>query len=1031
MSFKWKTILGIAVIEVVFLSFLVWQAASSIKDLGETDIEKRATDTVSLASTVLRDSLIAYDLATIKEQIDQIAALDGVTYVQLNGHGKNLAAAFGDDVNVAGPDSHISEVTDGVFDVVHPLRVAGQKLGTLKIGFSVQELYSLTAQLQTRLYAIAITELVLVAFCSWWLAGYLTKRILLLREASEKLQAGQSVSAIPSDGADEISETIAAFNRMSSALYEREQALKIVNEKLSESNAKLLEQENEILSLFNSAPDSIAVLAPQGTVLFANRQLLELLGTDDLSLVGGRLPDFITSSEDAYLTRILNGIEPKVRGHSCRLVNCFGREYYAEINASVFHSGNSNRTILIIRDKTHEQKLQNQANLQERLKANLVDSSLDAIVTISGDENVIDFSQSAESLFGWKKHEILGKNMADFLIPEDLKSAHEKGMKHFLDTGEGPLIGKRVETQACRKGGSSFPVELALTAIWVDGEVFVTAAIRDISERKQREEELVKAKSEAEEASKAKSRFLSFMSHEIRSPMNAVLGSLALIQERGKLQESEQYYLDLARESGDSLLKVVNEVLDFSKIEAGRVQFNKSPCVLSELIEGVQSSILAKGAKPKVGMFFELAEDIPRVVVLDRDHLRQVLTILLDNAYKFTDQGEVRVIGEAVYRDDGSDDCGVRVMVRDTGHGIPPEMVETVFSEFEQTDAIRDSGFGGTGLGLAIAKRLVAGMGGTIGVKSQVGVGSTFIVEIPFELPSEEQTQQAASRLEATNSLTPDNVLHPGTAQAQRRILLVDDVEANLVIGSELLKNRGYIVDLASNGAEAVESAQTTEYSVILMDMRMPILNGLEATQKIRSSDGKNSATPIIALTANAEKSEIERCLKGGMNGFVSKPFDIERLHQTILDCLGEPAEGEVKMNRTDESDQELELLSETVLAQLTKDTSAESLPMMISVFVNEIKKRTEGIENAHVIQDEIEIREQAHALKSCSGTFGGLRLQAAAQHLEELASRSNACASPDAVAQVLKVAEKTLVAYSEYRENLQAASDSSDPTVH
>ena len=1031
MSFKWKTILGIAVIEIVFLSFLVWQAARSIKDLGETDIEKRATDTVSLASTVLRDSLIAYDLATIKEQIHQIAALDGVTYVELRGHGRTLAAAFEDSASQSGPDAHISEVTDGVYDIVHPLYVAGQELGTLKIGFSVKELYSLTAQLQARLYAIAIAELVLVALCSWWLARYLTNRILLLREASEKLQAGQSVSAIPADGEDEISETIAAFNRMSASLFEREQTLKIVNEKLSDSNARLIEQEKEILSLFNSAPDSIAVLAPQGTVLFANRQLLRLLGTGDISLEGNRLPEFIASPEDAYLTRILNGIEPEVRGHRCRLVNCSGQEYHAEINASVFHSGDSNRTILIIRDKTHEQKLQNQANLQERLKANLVDASLDAIVTISGDGNVIDFSQSAESLFGWKKHEILGQNMAEFLIPQDLKSAHEKGMAHFLDTGEGPLIGKRVETRASRKGGRTFPVELALTAIWVDGEVFVTAAIRDITERKQREEELVNAKSDAEEASKAKSRFLSFMSHEIRSPMNAVLGSLALIQERGKLQEAEQYYLDLARESGDSLLQVVNEVLDFSKIEAGRIQFIKSPCVLSSLIEGVQSSILAKGTKSNVGMFCELAEEIPRVIVVDRDHLRQVLTILLDNAYKFTDQGEVRVIAEAVCHDGEGDERSLRIMVCDTGPGIPPELVDTVFSEFEQTDAIRDSGFGGTGLGLAIAKRLIAGMGGTIGVKSQVDVGSTFIVEIPIELPSEEQAQQVASGTESVNSLEPDNAAHSAVAQAQRLILLVDDVEANLIIGSELLKNRGYIVDVASNGAEAVESARTTEYAAILMDMRMPVLNGLEATQKIRSSSGKNADTPIIALTANAEKSEIERCRKGGMNGFVSKPFDIERLHRTIQDCLGGAGKGEMKMNRTDESEQELEVLSETVLTQLTKDTSAESLPMMISVFINEIKKRTEGIEAAAINLDEMEIREQAHALKSCSGTFGGLRLQVAAQQLEDLASKSSACANPDAVAEALKVAEKTLVAYSEYRENLQASSDSPDPTVH
>lgn len=1031
MSFKWKTILGIAAIEIVFLSFLVWQAARYIQDLGEADIEKRASDTVSLASTVLRDSLIAYDLATIEEQINQIAALDGVTYVELDGHGKRLAASYEDNAVVSGPDTRIEAVSDGVYDVVYPLQVAGQDLGTLRIGFSVRDLYALTARMQTRLYAIAAAELLLVALCSWLLARYLTKRILFLREASQKLHAGQPVPVIPTEGEDEIAATIDAFNQMSSELVKREQSLNVVNDELTKSNERLLEQEREMLSLFNSAPDSIAVLHAKGTVLFANRQLLGLLGTDDISLVDGRLSDFLSNPEDNRVTGILAGEEGNVRGHACTIENSSGEEFFVEISTSVFRSGESIRTILIIRDKTHERKLQDQANLQERLKANLVDFSLDAIVTITGDGKVIDFSQSAESIFGWRKNEIIGQTMSEFLIPRELRDAHEKGMRHFLNTGEGPLIGKRVETQARRKGGHSFPVELALTAIWVGDQVFVTAAIRDITERKQREDELLEAKTDAEEASKAKSRFLSFMSHEIRSPMNAVLGSLALIKERGKLQESEQYYLDLARESGNALLKVVNEVLDFSKIEAGRVEFTTSPCSLSGLIEGVQSSILAKGIKSEVGMFYEPVEELPRVIVVDRDHLRQVLTILLDNAYKFTDKGEVRVTVDSVHLEEKAGQGRLRVSVKDTGPGIPPELVDTVFSEFEQTDAIRDSGFGGTGLGLAIAKRLVAGMGGTIGVKSEVGVGSSFSVEIPFELPGvDEQQRGVANSVVEPLPDTNGGGASPET-RSQLRILLVDDVEANLIIGSELLKNRGYVVDLARNGAEAVEMASLTEYSVILMDMRMPILNGLEATQKIRNSGGKNTATPIIALTANAEKSEIERCLEGGMNGFVSKPFDIERLHQTIEDRLAESSKGETSMNREEELGREPEVLSEAVLGQLTKDTSVESLPMMISVFINEIRKRIEGIDSAAKSHDELEIREQAHALKSCSGTFGGLRLQAAAGQLESLASRSNACENPELISQVLKVAEETLVTYSEFRESLQASSGSTNPSVH
>ncbi|MBJ6138928.1 PAS domain S-box protein [Marinobacter litoralis] len=1031
MSFRWKTILGIAAIEIIFLTFLVWQAGSYIHALGNADIEKRAEDTVSLAGSVLLDSLIDYDLATIDEQVQQIAALDGVDYVELNGHGKTLASSSIESAGVSAPDVRIDQVTDGVYDVVHPLEVAGQELGTLKIGFSVKELYALAAQAQTRLYAIAGLELLLVAICSWLLAGYLTKRILLLRDASDGLHAGKSIQPIPSHGGDEIAETILAFNRMTTALTEREFALKIANDKLSESNTKLIEQERETLSLLSAAPDSIAVLHPNGSVVFANEELFRLINVDKKSLMGRRLTDFLRVSDDATVQRVLSGSKSNLRSYKCRVLNSKDQEISAEINASRFGSRDGIRTILIIRDKTHEQELESQADLQERLKSNLVDSSLDAVVTITGDGKVIDFSPSAEALFGWRKQEIMGLHMADFLIPEDLKGAHEKGMRHYLATGEGPLIGRRVETQACRKSGKIFPVELALTAIRVDCDVYVTATIRDISERKQREEELITAKAEAEEASKAKSRFLSYMSHEIRSPMNAVLGSLALIQERGQLGESDQYYLGLAKESGNSLLSVINEVLDFSKIEAGHIQFPKSACSLSDLIKGVQYSILAKGTKPEVGIIYEVADSVPPMISVDKEHLSQVLTILLDNAYKFTDVGEIVITAECGPGSEEGDFGRLRIRVRDTGPGIPSECAETIFSEFEQTDAIRDSGFGGTGLGLAIAKRLVLGMSGFITVESEVGAGSTFSVEIPFDLPQSEQEPTSGSGVESNASIELDGDNGFLDPPLKPRILLVDDVDANLVIGSELLKNRGYLVDKASNGREAVERAEETVYAVILMDMRMPILNGLEATLAIRSSSGRNANTPIIALTANAEKSEIERCLEGGMNGFVSKPFDIDRLQRTIEHCLVEAKEEKPEMKIEDDSnDQELEVLSRAVLGQLIKDTSAESLPMMISVFINEIKKRTEGINEAVKNKDDMEVREQAHALKSCAGTFGGLKLQAIAQNLEDLASQSSATLDTDAVARLQRVAEQTLVAYSEYRESLPSSSITSDPSV-
>lgn len=1017
MSFRWKTILGIAAIELAFLLLLVWQAARFIQDLGEAEIEKRAANTVTLADTVLRDSLISYDLATLDERVKQLGLLDGLTYVRLERNGQTLAVGGIYPSSEPSIERSISEVSDGSYDIVHKLEVAGETIGVLRLGFSLRELNSLTAEAKAHLYFIAFLELLLVAVCSWLLARYLTNRVLLLEKASARLKSGESAVQIPGNGNDEISSTIHAFNQMAAALAERERALRSTNALLEEANDELNEREREVWSLFNAAPDGIAVMDQSDKISFANQRLISLLGTGATSVLGQPLSDFIKPvtgtghSDTAY--KLAGGVTD---GQN-EVINHEGKTLFVEMNAAVFRSKESSRTIVIIRDKTHEHQLERAVKLNEQLKANLVDSSLDALVTINGLGEIIDYSQSAEALIGWKKEELLGQPMAEYLIPKELRTAHNKGMAHFLATGEGPLLGKRVETTAIRENGTKFPVELALTATWIDSDVFVSASIRDITERRKRESELIKAKSDAEEASQAKSRFLSYMSHEIRSPMNAVLGALALISEKGKLQNSEQYYLNLARESGDALLEVVNEILDFSKIEAGHVEFKQQPCELAGLINGVQSAILAKEVKPTVVLSSHIENTVPGVIVTDGERLRQILTILVDNAYKFTERGEVTISAEDINFCRDVTSRHLRISVKDTGPGVPTEKVDTIFSEFEQLDAMRDSGFGGTGLGLAIAKRLVSGLNGKIWLESEIGVGSTFIVQIPL-IPAEED------RFDVNRAELPNNsgALDGNDNGMNHRLLLVDDVEANLVIGAELLKSRGYLVDTACDGQEAVDKAERKNYSAILMDMRMPRLSGLEATQQIRSSSSHNSRIPIIALTANAEKSEIDRCLAEGMDDFVSKPFNIEGLSRTIEKHLGENMRQEREMHeQNDSADQDQEVLSEEVLAQLVRDTSAESLPMMISVFINEIKKRIEGIERAESTTDESEMREQAHALKSCCGTFGGKKLQAVAHELEMQAAQSSACSNAALLANIKQVAQTTLITYSDYRDQLQS----------
>lgn len=775
MSFRWKTILGIGLIELVFLSLLIWQASSYLRESNEEAILARARDTLMLASSVITKSMIAYDLASLEEQAGQILKVEGVEYVRITGFDRVLVSVGSEQDSERTPDETLAEAEDGIFDQAHELIVAGQVFGTLEIGMSVRELKQTLTQAQFRFYGIAAAELVLVALCSWILANYLTGKLNRLRRAAQALADGGFRKPMPVKGGDELAEALVAFNTMAEALQDREMALKTKNNQLVESNQKLIAREKELL--------------------------------------------------DA---------------------------------------------------------------------------------------------------------------------------------KHL-----------------------------------------------------------------AEQASLAKSRFLTHMSHEIRSPLNAVLGSLAVMMDRIQPHDPNERFIRLARGSGDALLQVVNEVLDFSKIEAGYINFDQHRFSIRELLEEIESSVGVRRFDSQVPINRVVDEHVPGIILADRDHLRQVLTILLDNACKFTGAGNV-LMRVGVDRVPTESIGGLlTVEVSDTGPGIPHDQVETVFLEFEQVDPARDSGLGGSGLGLAIARQLTEGMGGAIRVESEVSVGTSFFVTVPF---STSEAPQANTAKTVGADYTSGVMAEPDSAAVVNRrlsVLIVDDVEANVLIASEMLKNEGFEVHSAQDGVEAVDMASASQYDVILMDIRMPRLNGLEATRSIRETGGINAMTPIIALTANAEKTEVRRCKEAGMDDFISKPFARERLIQSIHQCVQSAARIDMKQQASGKT---TELLSAIVLQQLARDTSAEALPKMITVFQGEVSKRVKLINRYLDDGDVSELREQAHALKSCAGTFGGLRLQELAKFLEEAADAGNTQELSTLIEELAEVAEQTLIEYAEYQKDLGRA---------
>lgn len=355
-------------------------------------------------------------------------------------------------------------------------------------------------------------------------------------------------------------------------------------------------------------------------------------------------------------------------------------------------------------------------------------SSLDALIAIDGEGAILEFGPTAETMYGFQRDEVLGRPVHEIVIPERLRDAHRNGMKNYHATGEGPVLNTRVEVPSVRRDGSEFEAELTVVPSQLDGKQLFLAFVRDISERKKHEAEINAARELAEQASEAKSRFLAHMSHEIRSPLNAVLAAVELLEDSG-LDDQQKQFARTAGNSGRVLLGLINHILDFSRIEAGQQELREEPVELRSLLAETLE-IARPRAQSRGNLLLACADTgVPARILGDAGVLRQVLVNLVDNANKFTEDGIVSV---RIAPEDGMQNR-LCIEVADTGIGIAPAKLENLFEEFVQADQSHATRFDGTGLGLAIVRKLVELMGGSVGVESQEGCGSRFTVKLPLQ----------------------------------------------------------------------------------------------------------------------------------------------------------------------------------------------------------------------------------------------------------------------------------------------------------
>ena len=778
-----------------------------------------------------------------------------------------------------------------------------------------------------------------------------------------------------------------------------------------------------------------------------------------------------------------------------------------DVAAKSYKINNKIYNIGVFRDVTQRIKLEGENKKKARkleesemFLRSIMENALDGIITINERGIIQTFNKAAEGLFGYTKEEMIGKSI-NIIIPEPYGSSHDQYIKNYLTTGDVKVIGKTLEQETVKKDGSKIPISIRVSEIELGSRRIFTALIQDISERKANEEELVKAKEKAEEATKAKSYFLANMSHEIRTPMNGIIGMSHLVA-KTNLDQQQKHYIDRINDSANLLLGIINDILDISKIEAGKLEIEKNTFDLFSIIESVVNLVEVKAYDKDLDLIIDYDLNLGKRYYGDSLRITQILTNLLSNAVKFTHVG-----GIILKIAKGEDIDFVRFEVSDTGIGLSKEQIDKVFDSFTQADSTTTKKYGGTGLGLTITKKLIELMNGKIWIESEIGVGSKFLFEIELQ---KEETDKAYTIFSGKKALIIDdnpiwldiisyklkyfgldvdcaqsgqegieilknkksfydlifidwNMPEPNGIETARiihdelgidsqkiilssahyknilnkdiekthkisrflhkpinpsllnnllceiflgsisdesrekinsqkglsnkiktlkgsRILLAEDNEVNQEIIIMLLEGSGIEIDIASNGFETIKKADDNDYELILMDIQMPIMDGYEATKTIRETD---KDIPIVALTANAMKEDIEKTKAAGMNKHLNKPIEVDKLFETLLEFIPPKVKiDEKSFEMEEEKEKETDELPE--FETLDKEYALNLVMGKKNAFIQSLKGLLNYKDtNFNQLGDE-EFKRVFHTIKGLSASAGALELRDMAKEIEE-----------------------------------------------
>lgn len=594
--------------------------------------------------------------------------------------------------------------------------------------------------------------------------------------------------------------------------------------------------------------------------------------------------------------------------------------------------------------------------------AAVVEDGSDLIFIVDFDGNIHYHNASVRGTLGYKAKGLYGKNFFDFILPagvDDLKRRFRQSQKRAYT--------EKVEIQfLCKDRSYKF---LEFNAINLKHKVGLNGFIldcRDITQRKRDAEELVRLQ-------KAKEQFLANISHEIRTPINGIAGMASLLSQDSSPEERGTY-LNAIKHSAENLKVIINDILDLAAIDSGKLRFENIPFNLHDLLPSLVGMFAYQAKEKKIELGYTIQPSLDRILLGDPVRLNQILINLISNAVKFTHSGKIEVHCSVVERQKKG--CAVKIQVIDTGVGVPSDKLDKIFESFSQADASVTRKYGGSGLGLTIVKQLVELQRGSIEVRSEEHKGSNFIVTIPYVFAKSNRVKKtAAPAVPMSTKKTLDSM----------KVLLVEDNDINRLYAKSILHQWNCNVDIAENGLVAIEKIKYNFYDVVLMDVQMPVMDGYEATRAIRIMDSHMRHAPIVALTANATKTDIEKCLSSGMNDYLPKPFTPDDLYQKIA------GEMNIKVQkRTAGKKIEAPARSGFDLAYLRSisDNNHEFLREMIDTFVQSMPPVLKEMQQSLQEQDWRKLSRLAHQIKPSFSLLGMEALRKTVFYIEQNADQ-------------------------------------------